>query len=377
MQYTAGERPEGTMAEKTFPPLHFETHPSHYLHWKLETVGPVATLAMKVQEEKPLWPDAYELKLNSYDMGVDLELHDAVTRLRLEHPEVRAVVLTGGYDRIFCAGANIRMLGQASHAFKVNFCKFTNETRCGIEDACEAGQTWIAALNGTASGGGYELAMACKEIYLIDDGNAAVSLPEVPLLGVLPGTGGLTRLTDKRKVRRDLADVLCTKAEGFKARDAVKYHFVDGSFSRSKWQSSIAARAQAVAAKAGDRGVTGVVIPPLKKQSTDNGFQYRYISVQVNSSARTAEVLVKGPDSEPTASISTWSLQVFRELEDALLSLRFNHLDIGVLVLKSEGSGEAVLKHDAALQAGRRAAGLAEPGAEAAGQYGQEPFCSN
>src|SRR4051794_39110728 len=222
------------MAETSFPPVSFDTHPSRYVHWGLAVDGTVATLTMKVNEDRPLWP-GYELKLNSYDLGVDIELADAVQRLRFEHPDVRCVVVTGGYDKIFCAGANIRMLASASHAFKVNFCKFTNETRCGIEDAPPAGQTWIAALNGTASGGGYELAEACQEIYLIDDGNSAVSLPEVPLLGVLPGTGGLTRLTDKRKVRRDIADLFCTKAEGFKARDAVRHRLVDGAFPRSKW----------------------------------------------------------------------------------------------------------------------------------------------
>lgn len=219
------------MAEIAYPSVNFETHPSRYVHWSLAVNGAVATLTMKVQEDGGMWPGKYELKLNSYDLGVDVELADAVQRLRFEHPGVRAVVLTGGYDKIFCAGANIRMLAQSSHAFKVNFCKFTNETRSGIEEAtAQDGAVFIAALNGTASGGGYELAMACKEIYLIDDGNSAVSLPEVPLLGVLPGTGGLTRLTDKRKVRRDMADVFCTKAEGFKARDAVKFGFVDAAF---------------------------------------------------------------------------------------------------------------------------------------------------
>ena len=268
------------MAEDTrIPDVSFDTHPSRYLHWQLRVEGEIARLTMKIQEDRPLWPGMYELKLNSYDMGVDLELHDAVMRLRLEHPEVRAVVLEGGYDRIFCAGANIRMLAQATHAFKVNFCKFTNETRCGIEEACAAGQGWIAALNGTASGGGYELAMACDELYLIDDGNAAVSLPEVPLLGVLPGTGGLTRLTDKRKVRRDMADVFCTKAEGFKARDAVKYRFVDGSFPRSRWAAGITARAQKLASSTAEKqpraGVTGVALPAIQGQISHEALDYR------------------------------------------------------------------------------------------------------
>jgi benzoyl-CoA-dihydrodiol lyase len=261
------------------------------------------------------------------------------------------VVLTGGYDRIFCAGANIRMLAQASHAFKVNFCKFTNETRCGIEEACAAGQTWVAALNGTASGGGYELAMACEEIYLIDDGNAAVSLPEVPLLGVLPGTGGLTRLTDKRKVRRDMADVFCTKAEGFRTRDAVKYRFVDGGFPKSRWVAGINARVQALANRPAPVSA-GVKLPALEYQIRDDSFSYRYVEVKLDLEERVAQLVVKGPDSAPEATPNTWALRAFRELEDALLRLRFNTLSIGVVVLKTEGDPKAVLAHDAALEAG-------------------------
>lgn len=340
------------MADAIHPPVSFDTHPSRYVHWGLEVNGPVATLTMRVQEHHPMWAGAYELKLNSYDFGVDIELADAVTRLRFEHPEVRVVLLTGGYDKIFCAGANIRMLASASHAFKVNFCKFTNETRCGIEDATvNSGQTWVAALNGTASGGGYELAMACEEIYLIDDGNSAVSLPEVPLLGVLPGTGGLTRLTDKRKVRRDIADVFCTKAEGFKARDAVKYHFVDGSFPRSKWTEGLQARVAALAAAAGSRPEVGVPLPDLEREETPGRLLYKYVTVDLDSETRVARLVVRGPDAAPVRDASTWAIRAWRELDDALLRLRVNHLEIGLVLVKAEGDPAKVLEHDAALDA--------------------------
>ena len=341
------------MADAAHPPVSFETHPSKYKHWKLDISGPVATVMMKVNEDAPMWPGAYELKLNSYDLSVDIELYDLSQRLRFEHPGVRAVVLTGGYDKIFCAGANIRMLAQASHAFKVNFCKFTNETRCGIEADSEVGNaTWIAALNGTASGGGYELAMACKQIYLIDDGNSAVSLPEVPLLGVLPGTGGLTRLTDKRKVRRDMADIFCTKAEGFKARDAVKHHFVDGAFPRSKWAASIEAGAQAAAAaNPMPADAFPLVLDALDPLVTDTHIEYDHINVRVDHAARIAHVTVEGPEADPSATSRTWALRCFRELDDALLRLRVNNLDIGLLVFRCTGDREAVIAHDAALEA--------------------------
>lgn len=340
------------MAEIAYPSVNFETHPSRYVHWSLAVTGAVATLTMKVQEDGGMWPGKYELKLNSYDLGVDVELADAVQRLRFEHPGVRAVVLTGGYDKIFCAGANIRMLAQSSHAFKVNFCKFTNETRSGIEEAtAQDGAVFIAALNGTASGGGYELAMACKEIYLIDDGNSAVSLPEVPLLGVLPGTGGLTRLTDKRKVRRDMADVFCTKAEGFKARDAVKFGFVDAAFPRSKWQASVDERASAVAAAnpmAAD--ARPVPLEPLEPTWTDaDNLDYRYVNVRFDREARIAHITMRAPDSAPTTTSATWSLRAWRELDDALLRLRVNNLDIGLLVFKTTGSRNAVVEADTAL----------------------------
>ena len=259
------------------------------------------------------------------------------------------MVLTGAYDKIFCAGANIRFLGNAPHAFKVNFCKYTNETRCGIEDAVdESGIVFMAALNGTASGGGYELALACEEIYLIDDGNAAVALPEVPLLGVLPGTGGLTRLTDKRKIRRDISDVFCTKAEGFRARDAKKYNFVDGSFPRSKWADGIAARASEIVseqdAKFPNRKGAGVALPALSRTDTDDGWSYTAVDVTLDG--RVANIMLKGPESAPERSAETWSLRAFRELEDALLRLRVNHLEIGLINLRTQGDAAQVLAHE-------------------------------
>ena len=346
------------MAEFDYPPVSFDTHPDRYVHWKLSIDGPVATLVMDIQEDRPLWDGRYELKLNSYDLGVDIELADAVRRLRFEHPEVRTVVVTSPAEsKVFCAGANIRMLGMSPHAFKVNFCKFTNETRVEIEEAqAVSGQTWVAALNGTASGGGYELALACRDILLVDDGNAAVSLPEVPLLGVLPGTGGLTRLTDKRKIRRDVADVFCTKAEGFRARDAKKFALIDESFPRSRWDEGVAAWAGRVAgenaaAHPGRQG-PGVALPTVLPDATDSGFAYRYVTVAIED--RVANVTMRGPDSKPERSATTWIFQAFRELEDALLRLRFNHLDVGLLVLRTEGDADAVLAHEAALLEGAR-----------------------
>jgi len=337
------------MGEFAYPPVDFETHPDRYIHWDFEVNGSIANLTMHIKEDRPMWDGLYDLKLNSYDLAVDIELHDVVNRLRFEHPEVRCVVLTGAYDKIFCAGANIRFLGNAPHAFKVNFCKYTNETRCGIEDAVdESGIVFMAALNGTASGGGYELALACDEIYLIDDGNAAVSLPEVPLLGVLPGTGGLTRLTDKRKVRRDMADVFCTKAEGFRARDAKKYNFIDGAFPRSKWGDGIANRAAEIVTaqdeKFGHRTGPGVALPALTRTPTEDGWAYTAVTVKLNE--RVADITLNGPSSEPTRSAETWSLRAFREFEDALLRLRVNHLEVGLINLRTEGDPSAVLAHE-------------------------------
>jgi benzoyl-CoA-dihydrodiol lyase len=312
---------------------------------------------MAIQEDQPQWQGRYELKLNSYDLAVDIELCDAVQRLRFEHPEVRVVVVTGGYDKVFCAGANIRMLGMAPHAFKVNFCKFTNETRVSIEDATAAsGQHYIAALNGTASGGGYELALACEEILLIDDGNAAVSLPEVPLLGVLPGTGGLTRLTDKRKVRRDISDLFCTKAEGFRARDARKYRLIDQSFPRSRWAEGVKAhalkRAAEVKARFPLRQGPGVELPPLGRVDQKGGWAYPSVAVSIEG--RVATLTLSAPVDSPRRDASTWSLRAFRELEDALIRLRVNHLDVGLVLLKTRGAASAVLEHEAALQEGAK-----------------------
>ncbi len=341
-----------------YPPVDFRTHPSRYRHWKLSFDGPVATLCMDVDPDGGLWPGKYELKLNSYDLGVDIELADAVQRLRFEHPEVKVVRVTGPKDaKVFCAGANIRMLGMAPHAFKVNFCKFTNETRVSIEDACEnSGQTWVAALSGTASGGGYELALACQEIWLIEDGNAAVSLPEVPLLGVLPGTGGLTRLTDKRKVRRDMADVFCTKAEGFRAREAVKHGFVDRSWPRSQWEAGSAAALAELAARHPDKAGPGVELPELEITSTERGWAYRYVTVEFDAANadRVVTITLKGPDAPPARAARTWSLQAFRELDDALLRLRVNHLAVGLILLRTRGDAAAILAHEAQVLDGAR-----------------------
>ncbi|MFK7929145.1 MAG: 2,3-epoxybenzoyl-CoA dihydrolase [Myxococcota bacterium] len=337
----------------------FETHPDRYKHWSLSVDGAVARLALCIDETNGLRPDDYLLKLNSYDMGVDLELHDAVERLRFEHPAVRSVVITSDLPRIFCAGANIRMLASSAHGFKVNFCKYTNETRCGLEEATrESGQTYIAALNGTASGGGYELALACEEIYLIDDGTAAVSLPEVPLLGVLPGTGGLTRLVDKRMVRRDLADLFCTKAEGYRTRDAKKFDLIDGGFPRSKWDDGMVQVAAAAAARNPARDPNGVVLPPIEVQGDHTGDRtYKYVRLTLDPAARTATLTVLGPDTPAPAdaaalraeAANTWGFRAFRELEDALLHLRFNHPTLGLILFRTEGDSAAVLAHDAVL----------------------------
>ncbi len=334
-----------------YPPVDFETRPDRYRHWKLSFDGPVATLCMDIDPDGGLWPGKYELKLNSYDLGVDIELADATQRLRFEHPEVKVVLVTGPKDaKVFCAGANIKMLGMAPHAFKVNFCKFTNETRVNLEDAAaHSGQTYVAALSGTASGGGYELALACKEIWLIEDGNAAVSLPEVPLLGVLPGTGGLTRITDKRKIRRDMADVFCTKAEGFRAKEALKHAFIDRAWSRSQWESGSAARAQEIAAATPDKTGPGVPLPALERRETETGWAYRYVTVDFDraNADRVVTLTLSGPTSAPVRDASTWSLQAFRELDDALLRIRVNHLAVGVILVRTRGDAEAILAHEA------------------------------
>ena len=346
-------------------PVEFEVVSTAYRHWKVSFEGPIAKVQMAVDPNAPL-RDGYELKLNSYDLGVDIELADVVRRMRFEHPEVRVVVLSSGSDRVFCAGANINMLGMSSHAWKVNFCKFTNETRCEIEDATEKSQqVWIAACNGTTAGGGYELALACEEIYLQDDGSSAVSLPEVPLLGVLPGTGGLTRLVDKRRVRRDRADVFSTTAEGIRGKKAVQWNLVDGIFPRSKFDEKIGARAQALVAEAskelasGER--KGVVLGPLSPEVGPNGRRYRHVEVTWDHATRIARLTVRGPSADDVKlaerggeamrehGSDVWALRAFRELDDALLHLRVNHLDVGVVLVRAEGDAETTLAHDAAL----------------------------
>jgi benzoyl-CoA-dihydrodiol lyase len=348
------------MAGATFTPVaSFETHPSRYRHWRLSVDGAIASLVLDIEETNGLRDD-YLLKQNSYDLGVDIELHDAVERLRFEHPGVRCVVMSSGQPKVFCAGANIKMLGSSTHHFKVNFCKYTNETRCGIEEAsAESGVRFLCALNGTAAGGGYELALAADKILLIDDRASAVSLPEVPLLGVLPGTGGLTRLVDKRRVRRDLADVFCTKAEGFRARDAVRYGLVDGSFPRTAWDAGVRATASAMAAASPARETQGITLPPIEVELTPAGRAYRFVTVELDPVGRTATLTLRAPDApapQDAATLraeaaGTWSMRMFRELEDALLHLRFNHAEIGLILLKSAGSAQAVLDHDAALAA--------------------------
>ena len=340
----------------------FDTHPSRYRHWQLRVDGGVATLTLAVDIDGGLRP-GYPLKLNSYDLGVDIELADAIRRLRFEHPAVRCVVVTGGVPKMFCAGANIRMLATSSHTWKVNFCKFTNETRCEIEDAtANSGQRYIAACNGTAAGGGYELAEACAEIYLIDDGFSAVSLPEVPLLGVLPGTGGLTRLVDKRKVRRDIADIFCTKAEGFRLRDALKMRLVDGGFAKSKWEAGIAERAANVVQAAGGVGSEpGIELKALELTRTSSPetevFAWPHLLLEVRTAERTATLTLQGPEGQAPETANelykqgchAWSLAAFRALDAALLELRFNHPNVGLILLRTRGAAERVLAHDTAL----------------------------
>jgi benzoyl-CoA-dihydrodiol lyase len=372
--------------------INFQTSPDQYRHWKLKVTGPVATLTMDVQEDVTL-AEGYKLKLNSYDLGVDIELADAVQRLRFEHPQVKAVVITSLKPRIFCAGANIYMLGTSSHAFKVNFCKFTNETRCAIEDdSRHSGRRYIAALNGTASGGGYELAIACDEIYLVDDGNSAISLPEVPLLGVLPGTGGLTRLVDKRKVRRDRADVFSTLAEGLKGKRAKEWGLIDDYFPTSKFQESIAARVREIdevtqtvslrndAESAGlsdsessqtnslsygtnTEAAEGIKLNPLQKELKPAGVEYKYVNLVLNREQRYADLTVQGPRPEgdlpatpqeiQNLGDSYWPLQVYRELDDALLHLRVNEPEIGLVCIRTEGNIADVLAVDRTLEANK------------------------
>ena len=351
----------GITASRTgLVPLSFETHPERYKHWKLSYNGPVATLGMDVQEDAGLSPD-YRLKLNSYDLGVDIELADAIQRLRFEHPEVHAVVVTSLKERIFCAGANIFMLRGSTHQWKVNFCKFTNETRLAMEDAsAHSGLTFLAALNGICAGGGYELALACDEILLVDDSNSAVSLPETPLLAVLPGTGGLTRVVDKRKVRRDLADVFGTLAEGVKGKRAVDWGLVDAIAPASRFKEAVAKRAAELAARS-DRPATGpgVTLGPLNAQISADAIAYSSVALTIDRAKRVATVVVKAPDA-PVESTSEailaagdqfWPLRAFREFDDALLRLRVNEPEIGTVVVKTEGDPSLVLQADEVLLA--------------------------
>jgi benzoyl-CoA-dihydrodiol lyase len=338
--------------------IDFQTDPSRYRHWKLAVEADTATLTMDVDEDGGLF-EGYQLKLNSYDLGVDIELADAVQRLRFEYPQVKVVVIRSGKNRVFCAGANIRMLAGATHAHKVNFCKFTNETRNGLEDSAEnSGQRYIAVINGTAAGGGYELALATDHIILADDGAAAVALPEVPLLAVLPGTGGLTRVVDKRKVRRDHADFFCTIEEGIKGKRAVAWRLVDEIAPNSKLESKITERTKefAAASKRNGNG-KGVALAPLNRAIDENGVRYDFVSVDVDRAARVATISIKAPETAAPADIdgmiaqgaSFWPLQVARELDDTILHLRINELEVALLVFKSHGDGANVLSYDAFL----------------------------
>ena len=340
--------------------IDFQTDPSRYRHWKLAVDGEVATLTMDVDENGGLF-EGYQLKLNSYDLGVDIELADAVQRLRFEYPEVKVVVMRSGKNRVFCAGANIRMLAGSSHAHKVNFCKFTNETRNGIEDSSEnSGQKYLCVVNGTAAGGGYELALATDHIIMADDGAAAVALPEVPLLAVLPGTGGLTRVVDKRKVRRDHADYFCTIEEGIKGRRAVQWRLVDEIAPNSRLEARIAERVKALAATSRRNGEgKGIVLTPLDRGIDDHGVHYEFVDVEINRAERLATITIRAPEAPPPADIDAllaqgaafWPLQVARELDDAILHLRLNELEIAMLVFKSHGDGALVAAYDDLLEA--------------------------
>jgi benzoyl-CoA-dihydrodiol lyase len=343
---------ESTEAPEIFS---FQAHPSSYRHLKLSIDGQVATITLDIQEEQGL-RDGYALKLNSYDLSVDIELADAVQRLRFEHPEVKAVVITSALDGMFCSGANIFMLGSSTHAFKVNFCKYTNETRLYIEDASEhSGQTYIAALNGTASGGGYELPLACSDICLIDDRRSAVALPEVPYLGVLPGTGGLTRVVDKRMVRRDLADIFSTLAEGIKGKRAVKWGLVDAIFPSSTFMAQVYERAAAVPGE-GRPGAEGISLGPIEPEIDEQGIRYRHVELSFGPVVRTASLTITVPDSLPDLPAnpadlgdSWFALRAFRELDDLLLRVRFHYPEIGLLLLHTRGNSETVLQLDAQL----------------------------
>ena len=346
----------------TNPRVDYQTHPSQYKHWKLKFEGPVATLAADFDENAGIRP-GYKLKLNSYDLGVDIELNDAINRIRFEHPEVRTVVLTSAKDKVFCSGANIFMLGVSSHAWKVNFCKFTNETRNGLEDSStNSGLKFLAAVNGACAGGGYEVALACDEIILVDDRASAVSLPEVPLLGVLPGTGGLTRVTDKRHVRHDLADLFCTSVEGVRGQKAKDWRLVDDIAKPQEFAQKVQDRALELAAKS-DRPANGkgVLLAPLQRSIEADALRYRHVVVEIDRSKRTATFTVKAPTGgQPSdivaieaAGVDWFPLALARELEDAILSMRTNELDIGTWLIKTEGDASGILAMDATLLANK------------------------
>jgi benzoyl-CoA-dihydrodiol lyase len=352
-------KPEMPSSGTSEPCIDFETSPERYRHWRLGFDGDVAELILDVDEHAGLF-EGYPLKLNSYDLGVDIELADAIQRLRFEHPEVKVVVLKSGKDRVFCAGANIRMLAGASHAHKVNFCKFTNETRNGMEDAtANSGQKYLCAIRGTAAGGGYELALATDHIVLADDGSSTVSLPEVPLLAVLPGTGGLTRVTDKRKVRRDLADAFCTIEEGVKGNRAVKWRLVDEVVPTSRFEAAVTAAAKRLAETSDRPSVAqGIKLGPLQRKIEENAIRYSSLDVEIDRTGRRATLTISGPDATPPADVAAmiaagdqfWPLRLARELDDAILHLRLNERRIGTLVFKSKGDGARVLGYDAFLE---------------------------
>ncbi len=339
--------------------IDFRTAPEKYKHWSIDIDAPIATLSMDVDETASLVP-GYELKLNSYDLGVDIELYDAIQRLRFEHPDVKTVVIASGNEKVFCSGANIRMLGLSAHGHKVNFCKFTNETRNAIEDASEfSGQRYLCAINGTAAGGGYELAAAADYLVLVDDGNAAVSLPEVPLLAVLPGTGGLTRLVDKRKVRRDLADVFCTLEEGIRGQRAVDWRLVDETVTRTSFETRIQEKAMQMAESSDRPGdANGVSLTPIERDISGDSITYPYVKAQLDRAGRVVTIVLEGPADGPPhdvsgiegAGVDFWPLALAQSLDDLLLHLRFNEPELGTLVFKTEGDTDAVIAYDQLLR---------------------------
>jgi benzoyl-CoA-dihydrodiol lyase len=351
---------DATATAPASPQVDYRVEPAQYRHWKLSTDGAIAKLTLDIAEDGGIRP-GYKLKLNSYDLGVDIELYDALNRVRFEHPEVQSVIVTSAKDRIFCSGANIFMLGLSSHAWKVNFCKFTNETRNGIEDSSKhEGLKFLAAVNGACAGGGYELALACDEIVLVDDRSSSVSLPEVPLLGVLPGTGGLTRVTDKRKVRHDLADIFCTSVEGVRGQRAVDWRLVDAVAKPAQFGAAVQERATRLGAAGGRSTSTkGITLPRIERDDTADGIAYEHVTVAIDRARRTATLTIKAPTGAQPSDIAAieaagaawWPLAMGRQLDDAILNLRTNELDIGTWLLKTEGEASAVLAADALIVA--------------------------